>query len=87
MFTEIFATACSNFCLVTLCVNGLFLVGSLSNSFHDYIKNDPTFLQRFSDKGRLTKFLSEEIPIYLVTDLHIGLKGCEEFGRRLIEEN
>jgi glucokinase len=84
MFIELLATACSNFVLTVVPLNGLYIVGSISNSFQEFIKNDPTFMNRFLDKGRLKDFL-KNFPIYLVVHPQIGLLGSEEFARRVIE--
>lgn len=84
LFVELIASACSNFCLLVVPLNGLYLVGSIANSFSEFIKNDNTFMNRYTDKGRLHDFM-KQVPIYLVTNQHIGLLGSEEFARRIIE--
>lgn len=86
MFLEILATECSNFSLATLPYKGLFLVGSITNAFKDYLltnKNN-VFVERFFNKGRLSDFLYK-LPIYLVTEENIGMIGCMEYARRIIE--
>lgn len=84
LFIEILGNACSNFCVTTLPFNGLYIVGSISNSFKDFILNDNTLMNRYLDKGRMKDFL-KGVPIYLVTHSQIGLLGSEEFARRIIE--
>ena len=84
IFVEILATDCSNMCLMTLPRKGLYLVGGITISFENYIKTSITFWSRFYDKGRLSNFL-KDFPVFLVTDVHIGIKGSEEFARRQVE--
>ena len=84
IFIEILATDCSNMCLMTLPRKGLYLVGGITISFENYIKTSKTFWSRFYDKGRLSNFL-KDFPVFLVTDVHIGIKGSEEFARRQVE--
>ena len=86
MFLEILATECSNFSLATLPYKGVFLVGSITNSFKDYLLNNKNnvFVERFFAKGRLSEWLSK-LPIYLVVEEHIGILGCMEYARRMME--
>lgn len=84
LFTQLLGTCCSNISIFTLPLSGLFIVGSISNSFKDFLRNDSTFLDRFLDKGRLKDFM-KAFPIYLIVDTNIGLKGSGEYARRIIE--
>lgn len=84
MFIELLATACSNILLITMPYKGLYLVGSLTIEFQKYIMNSKAFFDRLYHKGRVSEFI-KEFPIFIVTDPHIGLKGCQEYARRLIE--
>lgn len=80
-FIELFANACSNLAITTVSKGGLYIVGSISNSYEKFLLNDSTFMDRFTMKGRLSGFM-RTVPIYLVIDVNIGLKGSLEFARR-----
>ena len=42
------------------------------------------FMNAFIDKGRFTKML-KEIPIILIKETDLGMRGAQEYARQLIE--
>lgn len=84
MFLEMLATDCSNLCLTSLPYKGLYLVGGITLTLQNKLKNSKVFWNRFYHKGRLSEYL-KEFPVYLVTDSDVGIKGCQEFCRQIIE--
>lgn len=85
-FAELLGTSCSNFALATIPLGGLYLLGGLGEAFSDFLIKDRTFIDRFCDKGRMSE-LMRKIPIFVVLNKHMGLRGGEEFTRRMIEEH
>lgn len=86
LFVELLATVCSNLSIFTLPSKGVYLVGNIIKSLKEYLLETNDFFDRYYDKGRLSDFL-RRFPIYIITESNIGIKGSEEYARRLIEKN
>ncbi len=80
MFVRIYAAQAGNLALTALARGGVYLVGNI------LLKNitkfrQPEFISRFVDKGRMTA-LMEQIPIHLVLDDEVGLKGARLLAQK-----
>ena len=58
---------------------------NIIKSLKEYLLETNDFFDRYYDKGRLSEFL-KRFPIYIITESNIGIKGSEEYARRLIEK-
>ena len=85
-FVELFGQAAGNAGLMYLPTGGMYLLGGLSDKFQDLIVESDIWKKAFFDKGRLSEVL-ENLPVFLVKDIDLNMKGCIEYCRRLIEEN
>ena len=61
---------------------GIYLTGSIALALGDYFTHETEFLQRFVHPGATHDSWIEKIPIYLVTDSHVAVKGALELARR-----
>jgi len=86
LFVELYAHAAGNLANLVLPTGGLYLLGGLSVALEKYILHTDTFRKNFVDKGRLKPFL-EKIPIFIVKNPFMGVKGAEEYCRRLLERH
>lgn len=55
-FTENFGTETGNLALKTLPYGGIYLIGGVTNGISEYLKTSSTFMDAFSNKGRLSEF-------------------------------
>lgn len=74
-FSELYGAAAGNMSLLLLPTGGVYLLGSLSVSLEQYTKSQEVFTQSYCNKGRLRPLL-QEIPLYLVKNTFIGMKGA-----------
>lgn len=76
IFASIYARAARNFALESLSKGGLYIAGGIAEKNKD-IFHEKHFAGIFNrhDKKEITSIL-EKIPVYLITDSHIGLKGA-----------
>jgi hypothetical protein len=47
-------------------------------------RNNEQFLRHFASKGRMSTLLAEQVPVYVVTNPHVGLLGAKLMAKRLI---
>lgn len=80
MFVRIYAAQAGNLALTTLARGGVYLVGNI------LLKNiakfrSSSFINSFVEKGRMT-MLMEQIPIHIVLDDEVGLKGARFLAQK-----
>jgi glucokinase len=82
-FVKNLAVVTGDMAITTLCYSGIYLCGGVAQALREYLVNkESTFIKILSNKGRMSKRLSE-IPVYLVVD-EIGLEGSEQYGFQAI---
>lgn len=84
-FVEMYGAAAGNMSLLLLPTGGLYLLGGLSAALEEYMINNDTFKKSFNNKGRLEPLL-KTVPIFTVKNSLIGVRGAEEFARRMLED-
>jgi glucokinase len=72
-FCKIYGAFCGNIGLSTLCYGGLYIAGGIAPKILPFIQKGD-FIRKFKDKGRMSNLLND-IPLFLITDPDIGLKG------------
>lgn len=80
LFICIYGAAAGDLALTTLPYGGLYIVGGIAPKLKDQIL-DGRFMANFHTKGRVSNLLNM-IPVYLVTDSLIGLKGAANYARQ-----
>jgi glucokinase len=75
-FIEIYGAAAGNMSLLLLPTGGIYLLGGVSVALAEHIIQSDTFRRRFKEKGRLGPLVSS-IPLYLVKNSLIGVKGAQ----------
>ena len=83
-FVELFGNAAGNLAIFTLCTGGIYLLGGMSVALESLMSNNRRFMKQFVDKGRFNTLLSN-IPVVLIKDSDLGMRGAQEYARRLIE--
>lgn len=73
-FCKIYGSITGNIALSTLCYGGLYIAGGIAPQIIDVIKAG-NFMRKFKDKGRMSSLL-ENIPLSVIIDPDIGLKGA-----------
>ena len=84
-FIELYGAAAGNIALVTIPTGGIYLLGGISITLENMIKNNDIFMKAFIDKGRFKDVL-KKIPIFLIKTDDLGTRGCVEYARRLLED-
>ena len=73
IFIEAYGAAAGNLALTLLPYGGLYIAGGIAAKNHALLK-EGSFLQAFSDKGRVSKLL-EKVPVHIVLNQQVGLIG------------
>lgn len=84
-FVDLFGNAAGNLAIFTLCTGGIYLLGGMSVALESLMSNNKRFMKQFVDKGRFNTLLSN-IPVVLIKDSDLGMRGAQEYARRLIEK-
>ena len=66
----------------TLPYGGIYLIGGVTNGIKDYLVSDPTFMNGFYDKGRVSDFMRKFRINVVHGDIEVGLLGAQEKARR-----
>lgn len=74
IFVSIYGAQAGNMALNHAALGGVYLAGGVAPDIIDRIKNGP-FMDAFLKKGRFRSFL-ERVPVYVVLDRKIGLRGA-----------
>lgn len=85
LFVDIYGSAAGNMALLTLPTGGVYLLGGLSIALEKIITEDDRFMKVFLEKGRLKQLIQKKIPVYLIKNDLIGIKGAEEYAMRKLE--
>jgi|TARA_B110000285_G_C15047331_1_gene575039 glucokinase len=81
-FTENYGTETGNLALKTLPYGGIYLIGGVTSGIQKYMKNDPKFIDAFTNKGRLVEFMRNFQVFIVDSSIEVGLLGAEEKARR-----
>lgn len=74
IFIETYAAEVSNFALKILPYSGIYIAGGIAAKIVNLL-NENHFIESFLAKGRM-KPLLEKMPLYIVKNPEVGLKGC-----------
>lgn len=82
IFADIYGSEAGNMALRVLARGGVYLAGGIAAKNVRFF-TDGRFVTAFQRKGRFREMM-QEIPIDLITDEKVGLRGAAEMARRLI---
>jgi len=85
IFVTLYGAEAGNLALKTLPTGGLYLAGGIAPSIMWAMKEDDRFLSAFRAKGRMSRLVST-LPIYVITDKDVGLRGSKVLCRRIIQK-
>lgn len=83
MFVQIYGSYIGNITLLWPARAGIYIAGGIAGKIENWMRKD-FFLQRLHDKGRMKK-LVQSMPVYLVRDAGLGLKGAVVRAKRLAQ--
>lgn len=78
LFCEVLGAECANLALKTYAIGGVYIGGGIILKILGALREKKHFMRSFLDKGRFSDFL-KNIPVFLVIDSEISLKGCLVF--------
>lgn len=81
MFADIYGAEAGNMALRVLARGGVFLAGGIAAKNTRFF-TDGRFIEAFLRKGRFRDLL-EKVPVDLITDQKVGLRGAAEMARRV----
>lgn len=81
IFVDIYGAEAGNMALRVLARGGVFLAGGIAAKNKRFF-TDGRFMRAFLRKGRFQELL-ESVPVDLITDEKVGLRGAGEMARRL----
>ncbi|AUX43923.1 hypothetical protein SOCE26_053790 [Sorangium cellulosum] len=81
LFVEIYGAQAGNLALRELALGGVFILGNIAR--HVVAARRELFMKSFLKKGRLTPLL-EEVPVALVTDPLVGVRGALALAKELL---
>jgi glucokinase len=81
VFVDIYGAEAGNMALRVLARGGVYLAGGIAAKNQRFF-TDGRFLKAFVRKGRFTNVL-REMPIDIITDEKVGLRGAAEMARRI----
>ncbi|WHN65890.1 glucokinase [Cysteiniphilum sp. QT6929] len=84
IFIRVYGAVAGNMALATLPKRGLYIVGGIAPKLIKQMQ-DGRFMKNFHDKGRMTG-LMKEIPVFVVMDTDVGIKGASAFALSLCEK-
>ncbi|HVE72287.1 MAG TPA: glucokinase [Thermoanaerobaculia bacterium] len=82
MFVDMYGAEAGNMALRVLARGGVFLAGGVAAKNISWF-TDGRFIEAFRRKGRFRAFC-ETVPVDVITDQEVGLKGAMDFARRLV---
>jgi glucokinase len=82
-FVQIYGGYIGNVALLWPARAGIYIAGGIASKIENWMRKDE-FIQRLHDKGRMQN-LAKSMPVYLVKDQSLGLKGAMLRARRLAE--
>lgn len=81
-FVQAYGAEAGNLALKLMATGGIYLAGGIAPQIVPYL-TDGTFLKAFHDKGRMASLL-QAMPITVITDKHLALKGAAVYGARSV---
>ena len=81
LFVEIYGTQAGNLALIYMATGGVFIAGGIAPKIHSRISAG-SFLKAFQDKGPMSAIM-KKIPVRLVMNPQVGLKGAALIASRL----
>jgi glucokinase len=81
LFIEIYGTQAGNLALIYMATGGVFIAGGIAPKIQSRISAGP-FLAAFQDKGPMSAMM-KKIPVRLVMNPQVGLKGAALIASRL----
>ncbi|HUR82554.1 MAG TPA: glucokinase [Thermoanaerobaculia bacterium] len=81
MFVDMYGAEAGNMALRVLALGGVYLAGGIAAKNIDWF-TDGRFIEAFCRKGRFRAFC-ETVPVDVIADQEVGLKGALAFARRL----
>ncbi|WP_395946975.1 glucokinase [Caedibacter taeniospiralis] len=84
IFIRVYGAVAGNMALTTLPKRGLYIVGGIAPKLIKEMQ-DGRFIKTFQDKGRMSG-LMKEIPVFVVMDTDVGLKGASTCALSLCEK-
>jgi glucokinase len=81
IFVDIYGAEAGNMALRVLARGGVYLAGGIAAKNTKFF-TDGRFVNAFLRKGRFHEMM-QEIPIDLITDEKVGLRGAAEMARRI----
>ncbi|WP_119344289.1 glucokinase [Facilibium subflavum] len=84
IFIRVYGAVAGNMALATLPKQGLYIVGGIAPQLISQIQ-DGRFMKMFHDKGRMSG-LMQEIPVYVVMNTDVGLKGAAVYATMLCKK-
>jgi glucokinase len=81
IFVDLYGAEAGNMALRVLARGGVYLAGGIAAKNIDWF-TDGRFVEAFRRKGRFRAF-NETIPVDVIVDQEVGLKGSLDFARRL----
>lgn len=82
IFVDLYGAEAGNMALRILARGGVYLAGGIAAKNIDWF-TDGRFLEAFHRKGRFRGF-NETVPVDVILDQEVGLKGSLDFARRLV---
>eukprot|EP00927_Polykrikos_kofoidii_P012355 TRINITY_DN15326_c0_g1_i4.p1 TRINITY_DN15326_c0_g1~~TRINITY_DN15326_c0_g1_i4.p1 ORF type:complete len:448 (-),score=89.79 TRINITY_DN15326_c0_g1_i4:113-1456(-) len=83
LFADSYGAVCGTFALQIIPFGGLYLTGGVTQRLADFLQEDPSFLEAYFDKGRVSPIL-RDIPLLLVKGDEMGQRGAHLRGVRLL---
>ncbi len=80
-FVRAFGAEAGNLALKLMATGGVYLAGGIAPKLSDRLAQGD-FIDAFTDKGRMSGLL-KQMPVRLVSDRHLALKGAAVYGARL----
>jgi len=84
-FTFTYGAAAGNLSIITLPTGGLYLLGGLSIALEEYIIKEDVFRNSFYDKGCCSELIQNKIPVFIVKNGLLGVKGAEVYAIRIFK--
>ena len=84
IFVDIYGAEAGNLALRVLARGGVYLAGGIAAKNIDWF-TDGRFIEAFRRKGRFRAF-NESVPVEVIVDQEVGLRGAVDFARRLATE-
>jgi len=75
LFADSYGAVCGTFALQMMPFGGLYLTGGVTQKLQSFLKDDPSFLSSYFDKGRVSPML-QDVPLFFVVGDEMGQRGA-----------